>query len=127
MTRMPDGATAIDQIPEDFQAPPLGSRDEILAAIGRVAPEANLSDPTWGQLDGEDWSVEFNIGSPDPVESIMLHIRGGGDDVVDVVFGLAGALNCQPLDCSSGDLLTPETGTPGWHAFQKYRDRVIGT
>ncbi|ADD45989.1 hypothetical protein [Stackebrandtia nassauensis] len=127
LLRIPEGVTAIDQIPDDIPATPLGSRDDILAAISRVAPEANLSDPTWGQLNGEDWSMEFNIGSDDPVDSVMLHIRGGGDDMENVMFGVAGALNCQVIDCSGGDVLTPENGSSGWRAFQEYRDQVIGT
>ncbi|WP_240436834.1 hypothetical protein [Streptomyces sporangiiformans] len=70
--------------------------------------------------------MELNIGSDDPVDSIMLHIRGSGDDVLRVVFRLAEALNCKVLDCAEGELITPRQ-TSGWHAFQQYRDHALGT
>jgi hypothetical protein len=41
------------------------------------------------------------------------------------VFRISAALGCKVLDCWEGDLITPQD-TSGWHAFQKFRDRVIG-
>lgn len=124
LLRLPQGVTAIDEIPDDHSEP-LGPREEVLAAIAKATPAANLSDPTWGVLNHQDWSIELNIGSTEPVDSVMLHVRGGGD--VDVaIFTLANALGCAALDCSSGDLLTPEDSGDGWREFQEYRDRVLG-
>lgn len=125
LLRLPAHITSVDQIPDDFAPPPLGQRQGVLAAVSRTIPEADLSDPTWGELLGPSWSMELNIGSRDPVDSIMLHIRGSGDDVLTPVFHLAAALECKVLDCSDGALITPP-GTSGWHAFQEFRDRVIG-
>ncbi|WP_440555999.1 hypothetical protein ACSP97_00065 [Streptomyces sp. SCPE 10] len=58
------------------------------------------------------------------MDSIMLHIRGSGDDVLGPVFRLAEALRCKVLDLAEGDLINPGQ-TSGWHAFQQFRDRVI--
>lgn len=80
----------------------------------------------WGELSGPTWSIELNIGSEDPVDSVMLHIRGSGDDVLTPVLRLAEALRCKVLDCAEGDLITSDQ-TLGWHAFQQFRDRVVGT
>lgn len=55
----------------------------------------------------------------------MLHIRGSGDDVLIHVFRLAEVLRCRVLACTEGDLITPGQ-TSGWHAFQQFRDRVVG-
>ncbi|MCZ2525934.1 DUF4253 domain-containing protein [Streptomyces sp. HB2AG] len=125
LLHLPDGISPAQEVPEDYAPPPLGPRQEILAAVGRAVPEADLSDPTWGELLGPGWSMELNIGSKDPVDSIMLHIRGSGDDVLAPVFRLAEALRCKVLDCAEGHLLTP-CQTSSWHAFQQFRDRVVG-
>ncbi|WP_405851184.1 hypothetical protein OG361_00145 [Streptomyces sp. NBC_00090] len=93
--------------------------------LTQTVPEVDLSDPAWGGLSGPTWSIELNIGSEDPVDSVMLHIRGSGDDVLTPVLRLADALRCKVLDCTEGDLITPGQ-TSGWHAFQQFRDRVIG-
>ena len=126
LLRLPDDITSVQQLPDAYEPSPLGRLDDVLATITCAVPEADLSDPTWGEILGLTWSMELNIGSDDPVDSIMLHIRGFGDDVLTAVFRLAEALHCKVLDCAEGDLITPRQ-TSGWHAFQQYRDHALGT
>lgn len=125
LLRLPDDLTSVQEIPADHSPDSLGRRRDVLAAVAQACPEADLSDPTWGEVAGPTWSIELNIGSEDPVESIMLHIRGSGDDVLTPVFRLAEALRCRVLDCAEGDLIAPGQ-TSGWRTFQQFRDRVVG-
>ena len=126
LLRLPDDVTSMHELPGDYSPEPLGRQRDVLAAVTQAVPEVDLSDPTWGDLSGPSWSVELNIGSKDPVDSIMLHIRGSGDDVLIPVFRLAEALRCRVFDLAEGDLINPGQ-TSGWHAFQQFRDRVIGS
>jgi hypothetical protein len=126
LLRLPDHVTCVDDIDDDETMLPLGARHEVLDSVRRTLPETDLTDPTWGQLEGPGWSIELNIGSDDPVDSIMLHVRGSDDDVVGPIFRLAGELGCRVLDCSAGELVSSPDETSGWHAFQEFRDRVIG-
>ncbi|MDK0518108.1 hypothetical protein [Streptomyces sp. ML-6] len=125
LLRLPDDITSVQGIPADHTPAPLGRRHDVLATVARAVPEADLSDPGWGVLSGPTWSIELNIGSKDPVDSIMLHIRGSGDDVLAPVFRLAESLRCGVLDCTDGELLAPGRSS-GRHAFQQFRDRVVG-
>ncbi|WP_415952683.1 hypothetical protein [Streptomyces sp. KLOTTS4A1] len=125
LLRLPDDITSAQEIPADYTPDPLGRRDDVLAAVTQAVPDADLSDPEWGELTGPTWSIELNIGSQDPVDSVMLHIRGSGDGVLTPILRLAEALRCKALDCAEGDLITPGQ-TTGWHAFQQFRDRVMG-
>ncbi|MDX3214037.1 hypothetical protein PV318_00475 [Streptomyces sp. ME02-6991-2B] len=122
LLRLPADVTSVQEIPADHTPAPLGRRHDVLAAITQAVPEVDLANPTWGEL---TWSIELNIGSEDPVDSIMLHIRGSSDDVLTPVLRLAEALRCKALDCAEGDLIAPGR-TSGWHAFQQFRDRVFG-
>ncbi|MFH9983954.1 hypothetical protein ACH4ND_33055 [Streptomyces sp. NPDC017179] len=108
LLHLPDDVTSLQETPDDYTPPPLGRQHDVLAAVSRAVPETNLSDPAWGELLGPTWSMELTIGSKDPVDSIMLHIRGSGDDVLTPVFRLASALGCKVLDFSEGDLITPQ-------------------
>lgn len=103
LMRLPADVTSVHEIPADYTPDPLGRRDDVRAAVTQACPEADLSDPAWGELSGPTWSVELNIGSEDPVDSIMLHIRGSGGDVVTDDFRLAEALRCKMLDCANGE------------------------
>lgn len=125
LLHLPEDSRSLADVPRDFNSPPLGTQAAVLAAVARAVPEADLSDPTWGRLDGSGWSMELNIGSRDPVDLIMLHLRGGGDDILIPVFRLAGELDCRVLDCSSGELLSSPQETEGWHAFQQFRDHIL--
>jgi hypothetical protein len=122
---LPEGAHSLADLSRDFTPPPLGDKAAILTAVTRAVPQADLSDPDWGLLDGPGWSIELNIGSRDPVDSVMLHLRGGGDDVLIPVFLLARELGCQVLDCSNGEVLSSAEETAGWHSFQQFRDHVV--
>ncbi|QMU72585.1 hypothetical protein [Streptacidiphilus sp. P02-A3a] len=125
LLRLPDSIASVQEVPKDYVSPPLGRRREVLTALSQALPEADLSDDTWGQLSGPDWSIELNIGSRDPVDTIMLHLRGSDDEALTPVFRIAAALGCKALDCSEGDLISPEN-SPGWDTFQAFRDHVVG-
>ncbi|MFB7778347.1 hypothetical protein [Streptomyces bauhiniae] len=126
LLRLPDDVASMDTLPPDYTPTALGRHDEVLAAVTHAVPGADLSDPTWGDLSGPTWSIELNIGPEDPVDSIMLHIRGSGDNVLVPVLRLAQALRCKALDLSEGVVIT-QGQTSGWHAFQQFRGRVIGS
>ncbi|MFV0135121.1 hypothetical protein ACLGIH_18190 [Streptomyces sp. HMX87] len=125
LLRLPGDAASMEELPDGWAPPPLGRRQEVLAAVREAAPEADLSDPSWGELLGAGWSMELGMGSEDPVDTVMLHIRGRGDGVLPHVLRLADALGCKALDLSTGSFLAAGD-TAGWHAFQAYRDRVVG-
>ena len=119
----PPGMT-IEEIPRDYEPAPLGSAVEVLGRLQAAFVDLDLGDPTWGDLERSGWSIEFNIGRENPVRSIMLHVRGGGDDVVQVVRETAQVLRCRALDCSSGEFIE-DGGRDGWADFQAFRDRVF--
>ncbi|MBU2662501.1 hypothetical protein KOI35_03165 [Actinoplanes bogorensis] len=122
--RAPADVAAVDEIAEDFDPDALGPLAEVLRRLGDALPEVDLGDPAWGMLDGSSWHIELNIGKRDPVDSIMLHVRGGGDDVLPVIARIAAAVDARALDISTGEFLTGDPGqTAGWRGFQQYRDR----
>ncbi|GAA3638268.1 hypothetical protein ACLIYM_05385 [Streptomyces fenghuangensis] len=120
---IPAGFDSVSDLPRDYSPAPVGDGARVRQALRTAVPEVELDDPSWGVLTGPTWSIELNIGDEDPVESVMLHLHGGGDDVLPVVFRIATALGCRPVDCSNGEFLA-EGDTGGWHAFQAFRDRV---
>jgi hypothetical protein len=123
LLRLPGPVTSVEDA-RDHDDMPVGRKAWVLDTVRRALPEADLTDPAWGQVEGPGWSIELNIGSDDPVDATMLHVRGGGDDVLAPISRLAGELGCRVLDCSEGDLISFPRQASGWHAFQESRDRV---
>lgn len=123
----PPGVTSLDDMPE-AELPPLGPRDEVLKALRDAAPAADWTDASWGRLDAGDFSIEFNVGDGDPVESVMLHVRGG-DGALRVIQRVSEALQRPAIDCSEGTVIdfASADAAAGFHAWRDYRDKVAGS
>ncbi|WP_411078034.1 hypothetical protein [Streptomyces sp. cmx-10-25] len=122
---LPADIASIDDLPADHEPPPVGSRSDVRAALEAAVPGVDLTDPARGELLGPAGVIELNIGEDDPVESVMLHVRGGTDDVLPMIFRIARALGCRPFD-RAGDLLA-DGDAAGWHAFRAFRDRALSS
>jgi hypothetical protein len=122
---VPPGIRRIEELPMGYQAPPLGSRDELIAAICRVAPHVDASDPTWLVLQGPDHLMEVGLGEDNNVVAFMFFVRSG-DGSVPVMLAIADAVGAVLLDTSTGELMTVESGTASLHRWERYRDRVTG-
>jgi hypothetical protein len=93
--------------------------------ISAILPDVDWTDPAWGIYLGDGFSIEFNVGSDDPIENMMLHVRGGGDAVTEIV-KLIQRQNWKALDCSSGEFLDPDSPSrESWQRFQSYRDKIV--
>jgi hypothetical protein len=105
---------------------PLGAAAHVRNAIAAHLPGVDWSDPTWGRYRGDGFSIEFNTGDDDPIDSIMLHVRGGGGAIA-AMLAFANPNGWSLLDCSTGEFLDPENpSAEGWEGFQAFRDQVVG-
>jgi len=116
----PPHIATMDEIPIDFLPPPLGAASDVGKRLRESVEAVDLTDPTWCRVLGETWSIELSLGADDPVEAIMLYVRGGGDDVLTVIARIAAAVEARALDISTGEFLTGDLSqTAGWHGFQR--------
>jgi len=105
---------------------PLGPAAQVRRKIAKHLPGVDWSEPEWGLYEGDGFSIEFNAGSDDPIDSIMLHVRGGGDAITAMV-KFAKPNGWSLLDCSASEFLDPENpSAEGWEGFQAFRDKVVG-
>ena len=121
----PPEVKSLSDLPSDFANTPLGAKDEVIAKLS-CALEIDFSDRSWGIHNTESYSIEFNMGS-DPVESIMLHVRGGGDAAMGAIRAAADALGVRALDCSTGEWIDFESpdADDSWRRWQAYRDKIV--
>jgi len=111
----------------DAERLPLGPAVEVRASISSALPQTSWNDPTWGIFDGDGLSIEFNVGDDDPIDNMMLHVRGGGN-AIEAIMAFVAPLGWCALDCSTGEFLdSAAPSDDGWKGFQAYRDKVIGS
>ncbi|MEM6554189.1 MAG: hypothetical protein AAF750_18890, partial [Planctomycetota bacterium] len=64
---------------------PLGPAQEVRDHIARTLFHTDWSDPNWGIHEGVGFSIEFSVDRQEPPENMMLHVRGGGGDVIAAI------------------------------------------
>lgn len=122
---LPADARSVSDIPEDFKPNPLGQRSHLIRSILQVATTADFSDPSWGVLDTDSFSIEISMGDSQIVDSIALHVRGS-DGAAGAVADIITHLELRAVDSSTGDFFDPATGVDSLRAWPAFRDRAIG-
>jgi hypothetical protein len=123
---LPDSAVCIDDIPNDFQPSALGPRASVIASILKAIPDVDFSDPSWGILRRDAFSIEFNMGGEVICNGFMLHVRGGGD-AAGLIDQLLKNLGLRGLDCQTGDFFKTDTTDASFSDWQQFRDKVVST
>ncbi len=59
---LPPGLESLDDIPKDYEPPPLGLRADIIAKISALYPQVDFSDPSWERLELPECRIEFGSG-----------------------------------------------------------------
>lgn len=118
---LPDGVRRVSEIPDDYEAEPLGARAELIAEIKRVLPDTDFSNPAWGKLDREDFSLEISVGTEETVDLITVHVRRGSAAAVYAVSQIITAVGGRGLDSWTGELFDPAIGS---HSLRRWRTYV---
>jgi hypothetical protein len=116
---IPVDAATIDDIPDSFVPAPIGLRSEIIGKIKEVAPFADFSDPAWGTIEGEDFSIEVNLGADENLESLAFHVRGSVV-AAGLVSEILKHLNLRAFDTGTGEFFDHARASEGlerWHAY----------
>ena len=122
---IPTAARRVEDIPDAFAPRPLGSRAEVLHRIQEAVPEADFSDPSWGIFEGPGFSVEFNIGDADVVESFAMHVRGS-DAAAGFVADLLMQCGWRAFDAGSETgIFEPATALESLQQWRAYRNQVL--
>lgn len=116
---LPASALTVADVPDDFSPLPLGSRSHVLSVITTVFPATDVSDPTWLTLESANYSIEFGLGSEDPVTAVALHVRGD-ESVIAPIASLVEKLGARAVDSWTGEFFDPVTAAESirsWRAF----------
>jgi hypothetical protein len=120
---LPAEARRVKDIPDDYEPAPLGARAEVIEKITRVLPDVDFTDPTWGKLERENFTIEINMTDDDIISGITLHVRGSAAAVY-AVKQVIDAVGGRGLDSWTGELFDPAVGVVSLHRWQAYVDEV---
>jgi hypothetical protein len=111
---------------QDNDCLPLGSARDVRKWISTRLSGVDWSDPTCGLYEHDGLWIEFDVGNDDPINSMMLRVRGSGD-AISAIMAVTSPKRWSALDCSTSDFLNPENPSPaGWLGFQALREKAVG-
>ncbi len=120
----PMDAERIADVPDDFVPSSLGSRSNLIAKIQEVVPFADFSDPSWGLLDGEDFSIEVSLGASEEVEGFAFHVRGS-DTGAAVVADILEKLKLRAFDTTTGEFFNRQAAASSLAKWREYLARTL--
>ncbi|MEU9141040.1 hypothetical protein AB0D33_34695 [Streptomyces sp. NPDC048404] len=125
--RFPPKAEAIDEIPQDWEAPSLGAGCDVRAVLAEVLPGIEYSQNGWGDYEGPGVSISTPVNEADdaPVAGVSLFIHGDSEMAAHAALAVADALKARAFDTGSGDFLTADCAQSAFEAWRAYRDRVL--
>jgi hypothetical protein len=122
---IPAAVSRVDEIPENFEHAPIGTRASVLAVVREVAPFVEVADPSWVEIRTGDIDVELNLGDDEVLTSFAFHVRGG-DKSIGLIADILSRLGLRALDPGADTgIFDPSTATASLEAWRQYRARVL--
>lgn len=117
---LPLGAKTPDDIADGFEPGSIGRCSDIVAKIKEVVPTADFSDPSWGLIETDQFSLDVSIDADGECEGFAIHIRDG-DMAPGVVAAILERLNLRAIDTRSGGFFEADPGAI--EGFRQWRAR----
>ncbi|SEL17173.1 hypothetical protein SAMN04487910_1926 [Aquimarina amphilecti] len=117
---------ALDEIPDDFKPKFIGKRSEIIKQIKMIEPMVNFSDPSWGYLENEFFSIEFNMGNSEVINGFVMHIRGN-ELALPCIGNILETLNLKAADGSTPNFFNIKKSKDNIKKWIDYRNTILKT
>jgi hypothetical protein len=109
--RGPGGVRRLEDIPEGYEPPSLGTADEVVAVVREVAPQVDASKRSWLRLKSDEYDVELTIGKGVDVRDLTFYLNDGPRSI-PLVMEISSRLGVTAYDTESGNFLTEESKPP---------------
>ena len=115
---------SIKQLPDDFTLK-LDSRPNVISLLNEIVPEIQHLDIKWARIRTDDFSIEMNIGSNDPIEAVMLHVYGK-ENSIQVIKRICQYTGWRAYDTSTDSFLDFDEKTlDSFSRWKSYKERII--
>jgi hypothetical protein len=121
---LPSYAKTLNDIPDNFMPKPIGSRSSIIEGIKYVVPFVDFTDPSFGKIEGDHFSIEIALGSEEEIMSFIFIVRGF-NIAPGIIADILRHLKLRALDINAGSLFDLTSAEESFKQWQKYRNQVI--
>ena len=114
----------LSEIPDDFKPLPIGTRAEIIEKIKQAEPLVDFNDESLGRLDTSEFSIEFNMGEAEILNSFVLHVRGN-ELAVPVIGNILDKLKLKAADGGEDSFFDINSSKENMSAWIQMRNKII--
>ena len=115
---------SLDDISNDFEPQSIGKRSEVIDNIKAAEPTIDFSNPSWGILENEQFTIEFNMGNSEDCDGFVMHIRGN-ELALPCVGNILDRLKLRAADGSSPFFFDIEKSKGDLQKWIDYRDSIL--
>jgi leucyl-tRNA synthetase len=115
---------SLDDISNDFEPQSIGKRSEVIDNIKAAEPTIDFSNPSWGILENEQFTIEFNMGNSEECDGFVMHIRGN-ELALPCVGNILDRLKLRAADGSSPFFFDIEKSKGDLQKWIDYRDSIL--
>ena len=115
---------SLDDISNDFEPQSIGKRSEVIDNIKAAEPTIDFSNPSWGILENEQFTIEFNMGNSEECDGFVMHIRGN-ELALPGVGNILDRLKLRAADGSSPFFIDIEKTKGDLQKWIDYRDSIL--
>ena len=90
----------------------------------KAEPTIDFSDPSWGKLENEHFTIEFNMGDEEEMSSFAMHVRGN-ELAVPCIGNILSELGLKALDGSTSGFFNIEGSKVNMKEWIDYRNNVL--
>ena len=91
---------SLSEIPDDYEPTVIGQRNALIEKILEIEAHIDFSDPSWGKLENDHFSIEFNMGEDAELSSFVMHVRGS-ELAIPCIAQILNHLNLRATDGNS--------------------------
>jgi hypothetical protein len=86
----------------------------------------DCSNPEWGRVEEDGFSIEINIEADEPIVSFAFHVRGDSAAAAQAIAALLDRLGFRVLDPQSPTgLFNADASGRSFERWRSYRDQVV--
>ncbi|WP_420572957.1 hypothetical protein [Kordia sp.] len=115
---------SLDEIPDNFNPKPIGKRSEIIDKMKEAEPTIDFSDQSWGRLDNDQFSIEFNMGEEELLDGFTMHVSGN-EMAFPCIANILSELGLKAADGSSSNFFDIEDSKNDMQKWIVYRDKIL--
>jgi len=115
---------SIDQLPVEFTLR-LDSRSNVISLLNEIVPEIQYLDTKWARIRTDNFSIEINLSSNDPIQALMLHVYGN-ENSIEVTKRICQYTAWRAYDTSNDTFIDfDQNSVTGFHHWKRYKEKII--